>query len=332
MSGIGCPKSLVENLKNGKYEPHISQGAKTKAAIRINLNHQAARMFSLCDEDDNSEYSDRDYVVNNVSACDIKIGSIPVSIISDTELKTVELDLQNICQDIITHFNNRFPDTSLLMTAIQTAYGNPPDTDSDTDTLANSSKANISQIIKNIPGQKRECFEDSKSEIISEHLRFLTFWADYLKKNQNNTSADTSLEEIYRHYFKEVENIHESQIYIHFFEHLMIRTCSEAIAESVGSIMGIAMKRGRNTHPINFEKEIKMRFNLLPLHLLKETFIPELVDEMVDVKKKEYFRKGDSVRSLNRKYKYTTTSSAIGNLRQLKEASCANHLPRDFLL
>ena len=112
----------------------------------------------------------------------------------------------------------------------------------------------------------------------------------------------------------------------------MIRTCSEAIAESVGSIMGIAMKRGRNTHPINFEKEIKLRFNLLPLHLLKETFIPELEDEMVDVKKMEYFRKGDSVRSMNRKYKYTTTSSAIGNLRQLKEAGCANHLPRDVLL
>ena len=60
------------------------------------------------------------------------------------------------------------------------------------------------------------------------------------------------------------------------------------------------MIRGRNIHPIYFEKEIKLRFNLLPLHLLKETFIPELVDEMVDVKKKEYFRKGDSVRNIKK--------------------------------
>ena len=57
----------------------------------------------------------------------------------------------------------------------------------------------------------------------------------------------------------------------------MIRTCSEAKAKSVGSIMGIAMKRGRNTHPVNFEKEIKLRFNLPPLHILNSKFIPELV-------------------------------------------------------
>ena len=156
MAGIGCPKFLVENLINGKYEPYISKGTKTKAAIRINLNHQAARMFCLCNED-NGEFSDRDYVVQNVSASDIKIGSIPVSIISDTEFKTVQLDLQNICQAIITHFNRRFTDTSPLLTAIQTAYGSP--SISETDTFANSSLENISQIIENIPGQKRECFE-----------------------------------------------------------------------------------------------------------------------------------------------------------------------------
>ena len=111
-------------------------------------------MFSLCDEDeDNGQFSDRD-VVQNVSASDIKIGSIPVSMISETEFKTVELDLQNICQDIITHFNSRFPDTSPLMTAIQAAYdGSHPI--SETDNLANSSKVNISQIIDNIPRQKR---------------------------------------------------------------------------------------------------------------------------------------------------------------------------------
>ena len=72
-------------------------------------------MLSLCDEDeDNGQFSDRDYVVENVSASDIKIGSIPVSMVSETDSKTVQLDLQNICQDIITHFNSRFPDTSPL--------------------------------------------------------------------------------------------------------------------------------------------------------------------------------------------------------------------------
>ena len=111
----------------------------------------------------------------------------------------------------------------------------------------------------------------------------------------------------------------------------MIRTCSEAVAESVGSIMGIAMKRGRNTHPVNFEKEIKSRFNLPPLHILNDKFIPELVDEIVNVKKKDYFRKGDS--EINKyKYKYKLTSSAIGNFRQIKEDNSSSHLPREFIM
>ena len=112
----------------------------------------------------------------------------------------------------------------------------------------------------------------------------------------------------------------------------MIRTCSEAVAESVGSIMGIAMKRGRNTHPVNFEKEIKLRFNLPPLHILNNKFIPELVDEMIDIKKKEYFRKGDSVSVINKKYKYKSTSSAIGNFRQLIESTSSSHLPMEFIM
>ena len=110
----------------------------------------------------------------------------------------------------------------------------------------------------------------------------------------------------------------------------MIRTCSEAIAECVGSIMSIAMKRGRNTHPVNFEKEIKLRFNLPPLHILNEKFIPDLVNEIVVLKGKEYFRKGDSQRQSSRKFKYTTTSEAVGNFRKLKENTFSKHLPSDF--
>ena len=71
------------------------------------------------------------------------------------------------------------------------------------------------------------------------------------------------------HFFKYVKEIPESQIFIDFFEHLMIRTCSEAIAESVGSIMSLAMKRGRNTHPVNFEKRDKTKIQFAPSSHIK---------------------------------------------------------------
>ena len=69
----------------------------------------------------------------------------------------------------------------------------------------------------------------------------------------------------------------------------MVHSFSEAMAETVGSVMGIALARGRNTHPVNFQKEIKLRFNLPPLHILNEKFIPEMVENQI--LQTEFFRK-----------------------------------------
>ena len=109
----------------------------------------------------------------------------------------------------------------------------------------------------------------------------------------------------------------------------MIRSCSEAVAETVGSVMGIAIARGRNTHPVNFEKEIKLRFNLPPLHILADKFIPDLVEETVLVKKTEYFRKGDGCKRAFRNFKFKSVSPADGNFRSSKENQ---HMPTDFVL
>ena len=106
----------------------------------------------------------------------------------------------------------------------------------------------------------------------------------------------------------------------------MVRTYSEAIAETVGSIMGIAVARGRNTHPVNFEKEIKLRFNLPPLHTLTHTFLPKLTDNIMS--NTEFFRKGDGNPQTLRNLKFQTLSASIGNLRVEKEEK--SHVPNSF--
>ena len=118
----------------------------------------------------------------------------------------------------------------------------------------------------------------------------------------------------------------EIQNFLFFFENVMIRSYSEAMAESVVSIMGIGISRGRNTHPTNLEKEVKLRFNLPPLHILVEKFIPELVSES----QSEYFRKGDGKKSQMRKFKFVTTSASVGNFRSLQTTK--SHLPIDFFI
>ena len=64
------------------------------------------------------------------------------------------------------------------------------------------------------------------------------------------------------------------------FEKIKIKSFSEAIAETVGSIINRAFSSGRNLEPINLSKEICLVYNLPPLHLLKHTLIPELTDDI----------------------------------------------------
>ena len=52
------------------------------------------------------------------------------------------------------------------------------------------------------------------------------------------------------------------------WELVMVRSSSEAICETVGSIMGQHCGKNRYLTPENFSKELVLRFNLGPLHLL----------------------------------------------------------------
>ena len=53
--------------------------------------------------------------------------------------------------------------------------------------------------------------------------------------------------------------------FVGLFLHIQIKSYSEALCETVGSIMKMDHGRGRNIHPVNFNKEIYLRFNLHPL-------------------------------------------------------------------
>ena len=60
----------------------------------------------------------------------------------------------------------------------------------------------------------------------------------------------------------------DCSIFIELFEFLEIRSISEAVVETVGSIMNINNGTGRQLQPVNLSTEICLRFNLGPLHTL----------------------------------------------------------------
>ena len=114
---------------------------------------------------------------------------------------------------------------------------------------------------------------------------------------------------------KSKDKYDDYSVFIDFFECIQIRSMSEAMAESVGSIMNINSGTGRQLQPINFSVEICLRFNLGPLHTLAG-----LIEDVTENHDKQFFRRA-APRGLN----MSSTSVAITNFRKKEESSCHIH-------
>ena len=128
-------------------------------------------------------------------------------------------------------------------------------------------------------------------------------------------------------YFEKYKDDDKSEMFIEIFQHVHLKTYSEAIAETVGSVMTLAQARFRNLEAVNFAKEIFMRFNLPPLHILKVSFIPSVVEKLL--RKKEFHRRLEGTRWQG-KLKFSSTSASVGNYRVREEEF--SRLPLDAFL
>ena len=73
------------------------------------------------------------------------------------------------------------------------------------------------------------------------------------------------------------------------FQNLQIRSVSEAMAETVGSIMVNHTGKSRHLSPYYFDMELFLKFNMGPQHMLEN-----IVEEVFVSKEKEYRYKHDS--------------------------------------
>ena len=108
--------------------------------------------------------------------------------------------------------------------------------------------------------------------------------------------------------------------FLNFFEFIQSKSYSEAICETIGSMMKIHGGKGRNLLSFNFSKEIYLNFNMPPLHVMKSTIISKLAKYLVEKEKKEYSRRTHMSRWL-----YTTLSATVGNFRKSEEKK--SHTP-----
>ena len=90
-----------------------------------------------------------------------------------------------------------------------------------------------------------------------------------------------ALEDVYLMFYTEFKDVEVATPFVKLFQHTQVKSYSEAMCETVGSIMKIHGGQGRNLHPANFSKEIFLKFNLPPLHIMKQKLIPEVAKDLV---------------------------------------------------
>ena len=83
----------------------------------------------------------------------------------------------------------------------------------------------------------------------------------------------------------------------------------------------------RTHDPVKFSEEVTLSYNLPPLHILAQSFIPEIVSELSATK--DYFRKGNerSASIINRLVSSSLSASIFNFRKGLKEER--SKLPSD---
>ena len=180
------------------------------------------------------------------------------------------------------------------------------------DTIADQIKEKLKNVIDQMDEEWQESWELHMDDIVTGYVR----WVNIYKCNKG-LNPDITVEKLWEKYIAQYWEDEESAMFVQIFQLVQLKTYSEAIAETVGSVMTLAQARFRNLEPVNFAKEIFLRFNLPALHILKQSFISSIVEKLLQ--RKEFHRRLEKSRP--DMLKFPNISASVGNFRALEEES-----------
>ena len=188
--------------------------------------------------------------------------------------------------------------------------------------LARKVQDNLKKLINKMGLEWQENLDHSHDDLCTGYLRWVL-----TSKSTREQNPDITTEKLWEKYFNKYKEDERSALYIAMFQRVQLKTYSEAIAETVGSVMTLAQARFRNLEPVNFAKEIFLRFNLPPLHVLRLAFIPSIVEKLLEYK--EFHRRMEGGRDRG-KLKFNNISASVVNFRAKEELN--SRLPIDFFM
>ena len=331
LAGIGHPSELIANLEIGCYTSFVSKNAKQAAAKKINIPRRENLRIEKTLKNNPENLFEMEDLFNSetteIEINDIENGEVPVTGFDLEARHSVEKKLESLCLKLFNIFKERVK-IPQMFTAASQAFDSQMthwylleeiDENSQTEKL----RSQLQNLISEVKGPYAEYFQETIESCLIGYEMFLRHSVSEMTGAASKVYS-TNLEQIYETFFN-VFKIDETKVFRELFEFVQLKTYSEAICETIGSIMNMAQGKGRNLHPINFSKEIVLRYNLPPLHVLHKKFIPEIVDCLVEEKGREFIRRGDGEKRQIRKFTFESTSASLGNFRKNEEKQ--SHLP-----
>ena len=324
-AGVGSPMQHLENLKNGFFRPTVTHAAKVRRANKINTWIQYRHeVEQASDEEDEPDF---------VTAADIIVEELPVENYEPYKEIRATTRLQSLCEDICTAYKERVVRQDVVSKAVPVFHEDDLSwfksdcTDlADSENEENEEETNFNQgriIMKDLLDSWDQPVAASYDldKVTEGFLTFVQF--------RKSCSSDKTLEDVYAKFLDRLGELNIIQEFTDMFETIQIKSFSEAVCESIGSVMKIAKGKGRNCDPVNFSKEMILSYNLPPLHILSQGFIPKIVKELST--QKEYFRRGDSkYPSVRNQFKSSMLSASLHNFQ--KEEEMKSKLPIDIIL
>lgn len=283
IAAIGNPKTHIDSLREGIFKPFVPRFCAKNATPK-----ERETEFGLNETDNLFDEDDR--FVQDFA------GEIAVEGDFDVLEEKIVHNLKGICESLAQNWQERQNETDLQKETVKTFAASFPEV------TFEELKKKLDSLILSLPDHQQSMFDSVIAAVGFEA------W------NKFHASKDSPINITWKDWIMQLNDQEKIDycMFIDLFQLVQVRCMSEAICETVGSVMANHIGRGRNLQPENFSQEVCLRMNLGPLHLLNN-FCAEILQD----RPKDYIRKLDISRRFDKLI--SKNSASVENFKKAQE-------------
>jgi hypothetical protein len=294
---IEAPDKIVERLhEDGIYRPKVFQKNVMRRGRELReagLLEEGQSVSSLFEEDEMVKALAGEFLMEVPAAVRSRRRRPDSSTFEDEDPRmlskededTVKKILKGLCKSLVKEWDKRMVQSSLDKAAYE-ALEKVMKVEVNMDQYIDKLKNNLRTLLDMLPMYLQDKFEEGVL------LNGYCTCQEMFRESEDDFELHQIYQQWHKKYIQVERPMETSIVFSNLFECEQVRSTSEAIYKTIGSIMNNHSGKGRYLRPFNFNKEIFLEFNL-GLTYLSEN----LVKEVYKLRKKDYvFKEGNDSR------------------------------------